>query len=162
MHGATSTTEMSNLLEDWQNPSFRRRRRRSIWCNYLSNESLYNLAKMWFHIPIHKLSGSETNFTLAPGYELRPWALTEEKDLHVKENSRLIDTPDNRAVENFLGNNMFGPLGTYCNVGSFQVWVKKTFKLQSHHAKMVQDLRYQIEHNGQLSQTAKNPEGQLP
>lgn len=60
------------------------------------------------------------------------------------------------AVEISLDNNMLAPLGTLHIVKSFKLSVNKTFKIQLHHVKMLQDLKDKIERNWQLIQVVKD------
>ncbi len=91
-------------------------------------------------------------FDMAAGYESGPKPSTEEAEaLQEEEDDRLMDATDDRAAEIFLDNNMLAPLETLSNVKTFELRVDKTSNHQSHHIKMVQDLKEHIERNWQLS-----------
>lgn len=100
------------------------------------------------------------------GYESGPEPLTKEEEaLQDKKEDALMEAIEYRAIEIFLDNNMLTPLETLNNVKYFGLRVEGETKLQSHHAKMIQDLKDKIERNWQLSQAAKkssNQSSQLP
>ena len=98
---------------------------------------------------------------LPPGYDWGPEPSTEEEEaLQDKEDSALMEAIDYRAIEIFIDSNMLAPLETLDNVKSFGVTVDNESKLQSHHAKIIRDLRDKIEGNWQLSQAAKRSSNQ--
>ena len=98
------------------------------------------------------------SFCLAPGYPLGPAPLTDQEAvLQTEEDLRLLEATDERALQVFLDDNMLTPLGTLSNVKPCKLDFSLTCMPQSHHVKMVQDLKYRIEHNWQLSQCLVEP-----
>ena len=116
----------------------------------LSNSPVIN------HLDVHLW------FEMAAGYESGPEPLTEEAEaLQDEEDFRLIDATDDRAAEIFLDNNMLAPLEALSNVKTFELRVVKTSNPQSHHIKMVQNLKENIERNWQLSLAAMGSSDQF-